>query len=310
MPLRFTLRQLEYLVAVGEAGSVAKAAEQTNVSSPSISAAISQLEQEFGIQLFIRQHAQGLSLTPGGRRFFNQAKIILDNSEALHDLASEIADQPRGPINIGCLVTLAPLVLPSLRKSFETDHPGARVTQTIAHQLKLFEMLRLAEIDVAITYDLEIPQDIEFEPLADLPPYVLVSSQHRWAGKKALTLKDLQNEPMVLLDLPLSREYFLSMLQSNGLRPIIAERTSEVGVLRSLVANGFGYALLNIRSKTSIAPDGGELAMIPLKGDFRPMVLGLIDMRSERSTRIVDTFKDHCREKITTRHIPGMADPS
>ena len=63
MPLRFTLRQLEYLVAVGEAGSVAKAAEQTNVSSPSISAAISQLEQEFGIQLFIRQHAQGLSLT-------------------------------------------------------------------------------------------------------------------------------------------------------------------------------------------------------------------------------------------------------
>ncbi|MFD1809219.1 LysR family transcriptional regulator [Gemmobacter lanyuensis] len=49
MPLRFSLRQLEYLVAVGEAGSIAQAAERVNVSSPSISAAISQLEEAFGL---------------------------------------------------------------------------------------------------------------------------------------------------------------------------------------------------------------------------------------------------------------------
>ena len=66
MQTRFTFRQLEYLVAVGEAGSVAAATEKVNVSSPSISAAISQLEAELGVQLFIRQHAHGLSLTPGG----------------------------------------------------------------------------------------------------------------------------------------------------------------------------------------------------------------------------------------------------
>lgn len=309
MPLRFTLRQLEYLVAVGEAGSVAKASDQVNVSSPSISAAISQLEHEFGIQLFIRQHAQGLSLTPGGRRFLKQAKIVLDNSEALHDLASEIADQPRGPINIGCLVTLAPLVLANLRKSFEHSQPGARVSQTIAHQLNLFQMLRLAEVDVAISYDLEIPHDIEFEPLADLPPYVLVSAHHPWANRSSLTLDELENEPMVLLDLPLSREYFLSMLQNNDIRPVIAERTSEIAVLRSLVANGYGYALLNIRSRTSLAPDGEKLTMVPLEGEFRPMVLGLVSMQSDRTTRIVEVFKEHCRDIISTKHIPGMADP-
>ncbi len=58
MALRFTLRQLEYLVAVGETGSIAAASERVKVSSPSISAAISQLEQEFGLQLFVRRHAQ------------------------------------------------------------------------------------------------------------------------------------------------------------------------------------------------------------------------------------------------------------
>ena len=54
MAARFSLRQLEYMVAVGEAGSVLAASEKVNVSSSSISAAISQLEAELGVQLFVR----------------------------------------------------------------------------------------------------------------------------------------------------------------------------------------------------------------------------------------------------------------
>jgi len=60
----FTLKQLEYFVAAGERGSITFAAEKVNISQPSISAAITHLEAEFGVQLFIRHHAQGLSLTP------------------------------------------------------------------------------------------------------------------------------------------------------------------------------------------------------------------------------------------------------
>ncbi len=93
MPLRFTFKQLEYLVAVGEAGTIALASERVNISSPSISAAISQLETEFGIQIFVRHHAQGLSLTPGGRRIFNEAKRILDDAAALNGLAGDISTE-------------------------------------------------------------------------------------------------------------------------------------------------------------------------------------------------------------------------
>ena len=72
--LRFTFRQLEYFVAVGECGSIAEASEKVNVSSPSISAAITQLESEFGLPLFARQHAKGLSLTLAGRQMMERAK--------------------------------------------------------------------------------------------------------------------------------------------------------------------------------------------------------------------------------------------
>ncbi len=69
MPLRFTLGQLEYFVAVGDAGSIALASEKVNVSSPSISAAVGQLEEVFGLQLFVRKHAPGLARTQAGRPF-------------------------------------------------------------------------------------------------------------------------------------------------------------------------------------------------------------------------------------------------
>ena len=65
--MRFSLRQLEYFIAAGEAGSIPQASERINISQPSISTAISQLEQELDTQLFVRHHAQGLSLTPAGR---------------------------------------------------------------------------------------------------------------------------------------------------------------------------------------------------------------------------------------------------
>lgn len=306
MPLRFTLRQLEYFVAVGEAGSIAAASEAVNVSSPSISAAVSQLETEFGIDLFVRRHAQGLSLTPGGRRFFTEAKLLLEAADGLHDLAADIAAAPRGPIAIGCFVTLAPLILASLRRSFEAAFPDARVVQAEGDQEQLLAMLRRAEIDVAITYDLEIPPDVAFAPLASLPPHVLVAEGHRFAGLGAVTLAALAAEPMVLLDLPLSRDYFLSLFARAGLRPRIAERTRDIAVVRSLVANGYGYALANLRLGGERAPDGTPLVAVELAGEERPMVVGLATMRSERQRRIVTAFADHCRARVGRGDVAGL----
>ena len=307
MARRFTLRQLEYLVAVGELGSIVQASERVNVSAPSISAAITQLEREFGIQLFIRRHAQGLSPTPGGRRFMKQAKLLLDQADLLHDLAGDIAAQPSGPINVGCLVTLAPLVLASLRKSFEAEFPQSRIVQRVENQAKLLELLQVAEIDVAITYDLEIPKGIAFEPLTTLPPNVLLPAGHPLSKRRSISIDELREHPMVLLDLPMSREYFLSMFVAGGVRPTIVERTRELPVLYSMVANGFGYALLNIRPRMALAPDGEELVTVPLEGGYRPLTLGLAAARSERETRILAAFRNHCRARISGASIPGMA---
>jgi DNA-binding transcriptional LysR family regulator len=307
MPLRFTIRQLEYLVAVGDAGSIAEAAARINVSSPSISTAISQLEAEFGVQLFVRKHAKGLSLTPGGQRIYNKARHILDSAVSLHSVAGEISDIPRGPINVGCFATLAPLISAAIRRSFVSDYPDASVSLCEAHHAGLLTKLHRAEIDVAISYDLEIPGDVAFEALAALPPYVMVSATHRLAGREAVHLQDLQDDGFVLLDLPMSRDYFLAMFYNAGLRPKVSDRTTQTAVVRSLVANGAGYSLVNARPRTDMAPDGQKLAYLRLLGDHKPINIGLATMQADHKSRILQAFEAHARKHISTDYIIGMS---
>lgn len=304
--LRFTLRQLEYFVAVGETGSIAAASEKVNVSSPSISAAIGQLEREFGLPLFVRQHAQGLSLTSAGRRMLDQARTVLAEADRLTDLSGDIAGQVRGPLAVGCLLTFAQVVLPPVRRSFQDTYPEVRVQQYELNQAEIFSFLRRAEIDVALTYDLDLPADLCFEPLVELPPYALVSPEHALAGRASVSIEDLLGHPMVLLDLPFSSEYFLSFFSAIGARPLIAERTRDMAVMRGLVANGFGYALANVRFLSDLSPDGKALTFIPLRGDVRPMRLGLLTCAGAERASVVRAFVAHCKSHITDGSLPGL----
>ena len=307
MAARFSLRQLEYMVAVGEAGSVLAASEKVNVSSSSISAAISQLEAELGVQLFVRQHAQGLSLTSGGQRFFNEAKRILHSVALLGDLANDIVDMVRGPISVGCLVTLAPFVGAAFRRSFKEEYPNIEVSMREGNQAELLTMLARAEIDIAIAYDLDIPASYDFKGLINLPPQLILAADNPLANKGNIAIEDLVDEPMVLLDLPLSSNYFLSLFHERGLRPYVAERVSNLSSLRSLVANGFGYGLLNISTKTNLAPDGQKLVFRQLVGEHRPMVFGLVRKKSEYSSRIVAAFAEHVSRRVAESGLPGMS---
>lgn len=306
MAFRFTLRQLEYFVAVGETGSIVLASEIVNVSPPSISTSISQLEMELGVQLFIRQHAHGLSLTSGGRRFLAEAKALLESVEGLRNLATDISEKVSGPLNIGCLKTIAPMILPELRRRFESLYPAVSIKQVEGDHTALLRAMRNAEIDVCLTYDLNTPNDVQFESLAELPPYVMLAASHPLAGQSGLTPEELVEEPMVLLDLPLSSDYFLSVFSRTGLKPKIAERTGDLALVHSMVANGFGYSLANIRSRTEFSPDGKPLKFVPLTGGPRPMKLGLITGRESRKPRILNAFEAYCREVISQDSIPGL----
>ena len=293
--MRFTLRQLEYFVAAGETGSVRLASERVNISQPSVSAAISHLEQVFGVQLFVRHHAQGLSLTPAGERLLREARSLLAHAEDISSLAGELADGVAGSLVVGCLVTLAPMLIPAVARGFGAQHERVQLEIVEDHHAGLMEGLRHGRLSAALSYDL------------DLPPYVLLPASHPLASRTSLTLRELGAEPYVMLDLPQSREYFLGLFLQEDITPRVAARSAHTDVVRSLVASGHGFGLANVRPRNRAALDGQPLAYVPLESRYRPLVLGIATLGAPRVPRVVSAFQAFCRDAFARDGVPGMA---
>jgi DNA-binding transcriptional LysR family regulator len=296
--MRFTLKQAAYFLAAGEHRSITGAARAINVSQASISAAISHLEAAFGVQLCVRHHAQGLSLTPAGQELLGEARRLLAQAGELQLHASALGGTVSGTLDIGCFLTVAPTIMPSLIRRFQAAFPAVAIACSIGNQEELAAGLRDGRFLVALTYDLQLGDDIVFRPLARLPPYAILPKGHALAAHKTLGLADLAPEPMVFLDLPLSREYFLSLFYGKGLEPRIAYRFATTEMVKGMVANGFGYALLNARLAVTRASDGKHFVVRELTDELRPLRLGLAWRADVKLTRAAEAFLAHCRKNV------------
>jgi DNA-binding transcriptional LysR family regulator len=305
--MKFTLRQLSYFIAAAETSSITLASKRANISQPAISTAISHIERELEVQLFLRHHAQGLSLTPAGRALLRDAKQLMKQAEGLYSAAADISRLPRGELSVGWFSTLAPIVMPEVASAFLKAFPDVRLRSIESDQEGLLAGLRRAETEVAITYDLQISDDIEFRPLASLPPYALFGASHPLAHERTVKLSQLAPAPMVLLDMPMSREYFLALFIRERLEPNIVWSSAQLDVVRTMVANGLGYTLANVRPRADTALDGRRLYRVALSGDQPPVRIGIATLKELKKTRLVEAFERHCSELISDGDIPGMA---
>ena len=136
--MAFTLKQLRYFVAAAELGSITKATKTLYISQPSISAAIGHLEEEFGIELFVRHQAKGLSLTSTGKRFVGAANRLLLQADSLNQYVTSLVTEIGGTVDVGCMVTLAPLVMPSAIASFKRRYPAATLPGADSTRRRLY----------------------------------------------------------------------------------------------------------------------------------------------------------------------------
>ena len=214
------------------------------------------------------------------------AKLLLRQADELQSSANILQNEVRGKLAVGCMVTLAPMIAPALGHAFMNTYPDAKLTITEASHDDLLGRLKLVEIDVALTNDLTIPPDLEFEELASMPPHLLLAPDHRYAGRQHLTLADMAHEPLVLLDLPHSSQYFLSLFERVGVQPLIHARSNNQEVVRTM--------------------DGRPLVSVALAGEHRAVRIGLMTLKQVRKPRLQRAFEEHCRAMIRAGSIPGM----
>jgi DNA-binding transcriptional LysR family regulator len=187
------------------------------------------------------------------------------------------------------------------------SHDGVEVNVSEGNQAELLSRLKKGAIDLALTYNLQLESDIAFTPLVELKPYVLLAADHHLAARKSLSLTQLVAEKFILLDLPLSDTYFMSLFDSHNLKPNIYARTRHIEVQRGLVAKGYGYSLANVRPVNKKSLDGSSLKYIPLSGFNPGLTLGIATLATIKKTIVVDIFSQFCHQQINTENIPGMA---
>ncbi|TGA92958.1 LysR family transcriptional regulator [Streptomyces sp. MZ04] len=294
----FTLVQLRYFLAAAELGSMTAAAQRVNVSQSAVSTAVHHLERELGVQLLIRRHAKGLELTAAGERFLHELRGFLTHGDELAESARSLGSDLVGELAVGCFQTLAPFYLPRLLREFAERQPAVRVEVVEGDIPAVQESLRTGACELAILYDMDLDRDIEREVLAMAPPYALVPAGHRLAGSTGARLADLADEPMILLDLPASRDYFQSVAARAGFRPRISHRTKSYETVRALVAAGYGWSLLNQRPAHDLTYDGSRVVDLPLSDKLPALPVVLAKVRGVRLTGRAQAFATACREAL------------
>lgn len=305
--MKFTLKQIAYFLAAAETGSITRAAEVVHISQPAVSAAITGLEALFGVPLFIRHHAQGLTLTAEGGRLAQEARSLIAQAQRLEAAGLALSSTLAGEIVIGCMETFYALVVPALMGAFRSENPAASLHAVPGNQAELLDMLRDRKLALMLTYDLDLPADVDFRPLAPLPPFAFVAATHRLAGRQAVRLEELAEENFILLDLPLSRDYFFFLFHQAGIQPRITARSPQLDMVRSLVARGEGFSIANAQPRNRAALDGLPLAYLALESDLRPLTYGVALLREVYRSPATEAVLDLCERLLKGRPPPGSA---
>ncbi|MCP5036780.1 MAG: LysR family transcriptional regulator, partial [Rhodobacteraceae bacterium] len=158
--LHYSLRQLEYFVTTAECRSVANAARMLNVSQPSVSKAISNLENQFSTQLFIRHHAKGVSLTQVGERLLTDARSLLRYAKDLEQSALDSGKLVTGQVEVACFMSVGPIFMPALLADFQEIYVGISVRLHEGDQDKLISGLISGRYELALMFDLVLPAQI------------------------------------------------------------------------------------------------------------------------------------------------------
>ncbi|GAB2888547.1 LysR family transcriptional regulator [Streptomyces mayteni] len=282
-PVNFTLVQLRYFLVAAERGSMTEASSELHIAQSAVSAAIHNLERDLRLQLFIRHRGRGLTLTPAGERLQLQARELLARAREIEREARGDGETISGPVAIGCFVTLAPYYLPPLFSACTERYPDIEIEVVEAETDQLVQALTTGRIDFAVTYDLGLTAELRSETIARAPAYVIVPADHPLADRSAVELAELSTEPLVLLDLPHSRDYFRALVAATGTAPDVRYRSQSYETVRSLVARGLGYSVLNQRPATGQTYGGGEIAELELR-DGNPLEVKLASMKGMTQT--------------------------
>jgi len=205
---------------------------------------------------------------------------VADAVESVRDDRSEM----RGVLRVVTSVNVSPHVLPPLLRYFVQAFPEVTVQTSEASIASLHEALRTGNADLGVCYAWQSSPDFHETLVEDVRQHVMLPSGHALAGRDRIHLREVIDEPLVMIDIPPSVERILQLIVGLGLTPDLRWTSGNFETIRSMVAHGLGWSFVNLTPRSNTTYDGLEVAYVPIADEIPTNPLVVITPKGDEPT--------------------------
>ena len=241
------LQQLRYICEVARQNlNLSVAAEALFTSQPGISKEVRSLEEELGVDIFVRHGKRVVAVTEPGRAILDIARRVLGDIENLKQVGQEFTEQDHGELTIATTHTQARYILPQVIHRFTKRYPGVRVTLRQGSPDQSWQVVKSGEADIAIAAEGTRPHgDVVRLPCGGCERAVLVPAGHPLLKAKKLTLEGIAAFPIVTYDSAFSGQTkFQQVFAARGLQPNVVLTAIDSDVIKTYVEMGMGVGIV------------------------------------------------------------------
>jgi DNA-binding transcriptional LysR family regulator len=274
--MTLSLKQVRYFVTTADTGQVSLAAMELNVSQSAVTAAIKQLEEDLGVDLFKRQPS-GVSLTAKGARFLNHARSIMAAVNAAERAPLTEDSALTGSVRVGVTYTVMGYFLPRHVARFTRSHPRLSVEVSELPRNAIESGLKDGSLDlgVMLVSNLQDRKHLAYETLLRSRRRLWLPVEHPLLTAETISLEDVAREPYIMLTVDEASQTASRYWRPTGLRPSILLKTSSVEAVRSMVADGMGITILSDMVYRPWSLEGQRIELRNVAADIPTMDVGV-----------------------------------
>ena len=286
-------------MALADERHFGRAAERCFVSQPTLSAQIRKLERHLGVSLVERQPRR-IALTPTGQKVVERARRLLQESDAIVELAQTGRDPLAGELRVGLIPTVGPYLLPRVAPALQRDLPKLKLLLYEYQTAPLLERLRAGDLDLGVLALPVVPMGgLDSTVLYEEPFALAVPATHRLAARRRVGVEDLRDETLLLLeDGHCLRDQALEVCSRVDVHEAQNYRATSLETLRQMVAAGHGVTLLP--ELAIAAPIGATrgLEIRPFDAPAPSRTIGAVWRKSTTRTPAIEAFAETVRAAL------------